>query len=37
MTNAALNRMTAQPAPLRMEVLEWGDVAHLTAARDEIA
>jgi probable phosphoglycerate mutase len=37
MTNAALNRVTAQARPLRIEVLEWGDVAHLATARDELA
>jgi probable phosphoglycerate mutase len=37
MANAALNRVTARPRPLRMEVVLWGDVAHLAAARDELA
>ena len=37
MVNAALNRVTARARPLRIEVLEWGDVAHLVAARDESA
>lgn len=37
MANAALNRVTARGRPLRIEVLEWGDVAHLAAARDELA
>jgi len=37
MVNAALNRVTAQARPLRIEVLEWGDVAHLATARDELS
>jgi probable phosphoglycerate mutase len=37
MVNAALNRVAAQARPLRIEVLEWGDVAHLAAPRDELA
>lgn len=37
MANAAVNRITAAGAPLRLQVLAWGDVAHLEAARDEIA
>jgi len=37
MVNAALNRATARARPLRIDVIEWGDVAHLTTARDELA
>lgn len=37
MANAAINRVSAQALPFRMTVLEWGDVAHLAAARDELA
>lgn len=37
MANAALNRVTARARPLRLEVLDWGDVAHLATARDELA
>jgi probable phosphoglycerate mutase len=37
MANAALNRVGARARPLRIEVLEWGDVAHLGTARDELA
>lgn len=37
MANAALNRVSAQARPLRIEVLEWGDVAHLATSRDELA
>ena len=36
MVNAALNRVTAQARPLRMQVQEWGDVTHLVTARDEL-
>jgi probable phosphoglycerate mutase len=37
MANAALNRVTARPKPLRMEVVLWGDITHLATARDELA
>jgi len=37
MMNAALNRVAASARPLRIEVLLWGDVAHLATARDELA
>jgi probable phosphoglycerate mutase len=37
MANAAINRARAYAKPLRIEVLDWGDVAHLTSARDELA
>jgi len=36
MVNAALNRVTAQARPLRMQVQEWGDVTHLVTAHDEL-
>ena len=36
MVNAALNRARAHAKPLRIEVLEWGDVAHLATAGDEL-
>ncbi len=37
MLNAAINRLLASAAPLRLTVLEWADRAHLDTARDEIA
>lgn len=37
MANAAINRVSASAEPLRMTIVEWGDVAHLVAARDELA
>jgi probable phosphoglycerate mutase len=37
MVNAALNRVTARAHPLAIEIVAWGDVAHLADARDEIA
>lgn len=37
MANAALNRATARARPLRLEIVEWGDIAHLATARDELA
>jgi probable phosphoglycerate mutase len=37
MLNAAINRVAAHASPLRLDLIEWGDVAHLGAARDEIA
>lgn len=36
MLNAAVNRLSATVAPLRLAVLEWADVSHLEAARDEL-
>lgn len=36
MGNAAVNRMTASGSPLRLQVVAWGDDAHLQAARDEL-
>ncbi len=35
MANAAINRIAAAAPPLRMEIVDWGDVAHLAQARDE--
>lgn len=37
MLNAAINRMRANTVPFALEVLDWGDVAHLESARDEEA
>jgi len=37
MLNASINRLTAGGAPLSLTILEWGDVAHLDDARDELA
>jgi probable phosphoglycerate mutase len=35
MVNAAINRIAAAAPPLRMQIVDWGDVAHLSEARDE--
>lgn len=35
MANAAINRIAAVAPPLALEILDWGDVAHLSEARDE--
>ncbi|MFN3565954.1 MAG: histidine phosphatase family protein [Burkholderiaceae bacterium] len=35
MANAAINRIAAAAPPLRMQILGWGDVTHLSEARDE--
>lgn len=35
MVNAAINRIAAVAPPLRMQIVDWGDVAHLSEARDE--
>ena len=38
MINAAINRMHARALPLELELVAWGDVAHLAddgAARDD--
>ncbi|GIL05626.1 MAG: histidine phosphatase family protein [Burkholderiaceae bacterium] len=35
MANAAINRIAAAAPPLRLEIVDWGDVAHLSEARDE--
>lgn len=37
MLNASINRLQAEPAPLRLTIVDWADVAHLEQARDEIA
>ena len=37
MLNASINRLQAHPEPLRLQIIEWADVAHLTDARDEPA
>jgi len=35
MANAAINRIAAFTPPLRMHIVDWGDIAHLSEARDE--
>ncbi|GAB4472767.1 MAG: histidine phosphatase family protein [Burkholderiaceae bacterium] len=35
MLNAAINRIAAAAPPLRMQIVDWGDIAHLSEARDE--
>lgn len=35
MANAAINRIAAVAPPLRLAIVDWGDVAHLSQARDE--
>jgi broad specificity phosphatase PhoE len=37
MLNAGINRLRAEAGPLRLTIAEWGDVAHLDSARDELA
>ena len=37
MLNASINRLRAQPNPLRLQIVDWADVAHLEQARDELA
>lgn len=37
MLNASINRLRASAAPLRLEIVDWGDVGHLEDARDELA
>jgi len=37
MLNASINRLQAQAAPLRLQIVDWADVAHLDQARDELA
>jgi probable phosphoglycerate mutase len=34
MLNASINRMRATAPPLALAIVDWGDVAHLAAARD---
>ena len=37
MLNASVNRLRASAEPLRLEIVDWGDVGHLEGARDELA
>jgi probable phosphoglycerate mutase len=37
MLNAGINRLQAQSAPLRLDIVDWADVAHLEQSRDELA
>ena len=37
MLNASINRLQAHPGPLRLQIIDWADVAHLTDALDEPA
>jgi len=37
MLNASINRLQAQSEPLRLRIIDWADVAHLSDARDEPA
>jgi probable phosphoglycerate mutase len=37
MLNASINRLQAEPEPLRLRIIAWADVAHLEQARDELA
>jgi len=37
MLNASINRLQAHPEPLRLQIIDWADVAHLTDALDEPA
>jgi probable phosphoglycerate mutase len=37
MLNCSINRMVAAASPLQLTIEDWGDVAHLTDARDELA
>jgi len=37
MLNAGINRLQADTGPLRLTIADWGDVAHLDSARDELA
>ena len=39
MLNASINRLQAQaqPEPLRLQIIDWADVAHLEQSRDELA
>jgi probable phosphoglycerate mutase len=37
MLNASVNRVRAEGRPPRLQVIDWGDVAHLDGARDELA
>lgn len=35
MANAAIARLSAAAPPLHLDIVDWGDVAHLSEARDE--
>jgi len=37
MLNASINRLQAQAEPLRLQIVDWADTAHLEQARDELA
>lgn len=37
MLNAGINRLQASSRPLQLRIVDWGDVAHLDGARDELA
>lgn len=37
MLNASINRLQAWSEPLRLQIIDWADVAHLEQARDELA
>lgn len=37
MLNASINRLQAEVEPLRLQIIDWADVAHLEQARDELA
>ncbi len=37
MLNASINRLQAQIRPLRLQIVDWADIAHLEQARDELA
>jgi probable phosphoglycerate mutase len=37
MLNASINRLQGQCVPLRLQIIDWADVAHLEQARDELA
>jgi probable phosphoglycerate mutase len=37
MLNCSINRLRASVSPLQLAIDDWGDVAHLSGARDELA
>jgi hypothetical protein len=37
MLNCSINRLRASARPLQLALEDWGDVAHLADARDELA
>jgi len=37
MLNCSINRLRASAGPLQLAIEDWGDVAHLADARDELA